>query len=396
MKKVFVILLACIFSLSAGNQPDIVAPYLAENSQSLDLENMDLSLLGEDLNCQVFLSGAQWHGTTANYDLHYALFTALHKQAGVRYLLLDSGYATAQVYNDYLQTGNPDLLNMALDGIRFSNSSCNEHRLFWERLYKYNQGLSPEDKIVVIGIDVEYQIGTAISYLCFISDNQLGNYYPVTGYLGETKALHKYVTGLKAKYHEDPGLFENIFGDNIHKFELVLQNLTDTVSANLRSDFFPDREKLMYTNFLAAYNNNPKGKYFGHFTMEHIYQRQVKSGNLADADRLGMLLVQEDSSLRDQVVSIAAFYHNSEFRFYYGSYEYYRIFAQFVIDPLPLINTATTDYTLYKLDGEDSPFTWDTHTVINPTGGVTTDYYQYLLMIKDSQPTSPNLLPPPQ
>jgi hypothetical protein len=352
--------------------------------------------MGEDLNCQVFLSGAQWHGTTFNYDLHYALVTALQQQAGVKYMLLDSGYATAQLYNDYLQTGNPDLLRMAMDGIRFSNSSSDEHRLFWVKLHEYNQGLSPEEKIVVIGVDVEYQIGTAISYLNYISDNQLGNYYPVTGYLGDPETLGQYVTTLSTAYQEDPALIKSIFTDNLLHFERTVENLADTVSAHLSPDFYDNREKIIYNNFLAAYNNDPQGKFFGHFTMEHIYQRQVKSGNLANTDRLGMLLVQEDSPVRDRVVSIAAFYHQSEFRFYYGRYENYRVFNSFIVDPLPLINTAAADYTLYKLEGEDSPFTWDTYTVINPTGGVTTDYYQYLLIIQNSQPTSPNLLPPPQ
>ncbi|HOC07180.1 MAG TPA: hypothetical protein PKN71_07705, partial [Bacillota bacterium] len=100
--------------------------------------------------------------------------------------------------------------------------------------------------------------------------------------------------------------------------------------------------------------------------------------------------------LRDKVVSIAAFYHDSEFRFYYGMYENYRVFNDFIIDPLPAIKTAPGDITMYKLEGEDSPFTWDLYTVINPTGGVTTDYYQYLLIIKNSQPTTPNLMPPPK
>lgn len=396
MKKILIILFSCLFVFISGSEPNILAPYLAENNQSLDLENMDLSFLGADLDCQVFLSGAQWHGTTANYDLHYAMLTALHKQAGVRYMLLDSGYATARVYNDYLQTGNPQLLKMGLDGIRFSNSSSNEHRLFWEKLYQYNQGLSPDDKILVIGLDVEFQIGTAINYLYFISDNQLGNYYPVTEYLGYTEALDRYVTGLKAKYQEEPELFENIFGDNLHDFECVLQNLTDTVAADLGPDFYADREKIMYANFLAAYNNDPQGKFFGHFTMEHIYQRQVKTGNLADADRLAMLLVQEDSPVRDGVVSIAAFYHDSDFRFYYGRYDKYMVFNSYITDLQPIIQSASGDYTLYKLNNADSPFTWDTHTIISPTGGAATDYYQYLLLIQNSQPTSPNSLMHPQ
>lgn len=394
MKKIITVLAACLFIFIAGSEPDIVTPYLADHCFSLDLENMDLSLLGSDIDCQVFLSGAQWHGTVANYDLNYALLTALYEQAGVRYLLLDSGYATAQVYNDYLQSGKTDLLSMALNGIRFSNISCNEHRLFWERLYQFNKVLPPGEKIVVVGIDAEYQLGTALNYLYYLSDNQLGNLYPPTEYLGVLEALNRYLTGLQAKYQEDPQSFINAFGDNIPRFELALQNLMDTVSINLNDNYYAEREKLMYANFLAAYNVDPQGKYFGHFTMEHIYQRGAKVGELANTDRLATLLVQEDSPVRDRVISIAAMYHDSEFRFFYGRYETYRVMNSYVVDSLPLLKNAASDYTLYKLNGQESPFSWDTYTVSNPSGGVTTDYYQYLLLIKNSKSTSPNLLSP--
>lgn len=395
MKKVISVLAACLFIFIAGSEPDIVTPYLAEHCHSLDLEHMDLSLLGSDIDSQVFLSGAQWHGSVANYDMHYALLTALYEQAGVRYLLLDSGYATAQVYNDYLQSGKTDLLNMALSGIRFSNMSCNEHRLFWERLYQYNKALPPGEKIVVVGIDIEFQLSTAFNFLYHLSDNQLGNLYPPTEYLGVPEALNRYLTGLQAKYLEDPQPFINAFGDNIGRFELAVQNLMDTVSVNLNDNYYAEREKLMYANFLSAYNNDPQGKYFGHFTMEHIYQRNVKIGELANADRFATLLVQEDSPVRDRVISIAAMYHDSEFRFYFGRYETYRVMNSYIVDAVPLLKNVASDYTLYKLNGVESPFSWDTFTVNHPSGGVTTDYYQYLLLIQHSQSTSPNLLSPP-
>lgn len=396
MKRVAVALLISLSVFIAGSQPDIVAPYLAKNCYSLELNNMDLNFMGEDLDCQVFLSGALWHGTTYNYELQYAMLTALHQQAGVRYLLLDSGYATAQVFNDYVHTGDFELLRLGMEGTRYNNSSCNEYRLLWEKIYLYNTRLAPPEKIVVLGIDVEYQVEVAINYLNRISDNQFGRHFPVTEYLGDANALDRYVSALETACQEDPALFENIFGDDLVHFQGILANLADTVTANLSSDFYAERERIMYDNFLAALQRDPQGKFFGHFTMEHIYQRQVREGNLADAERLGTLLAGEDSPLRDKVVSIAAFYHDSEFRFYYGMYENYRVFNDFIIDPLPAIKTAPGDITMYKLEGEDSPFTWDLYTVTNPTGGVTTDYYQYLLIIKNSQPTTPNLMPPPK
>lgn len=389
MKKILSVLFASLFFLVAGNQPDVVAPYLARNSQPLDLAKIDLSLLGSDLDARVFLSGAQWHGTSSNYDLQYALLTGLYRQAGVRVLLLDQGYATAQAYNDYLQTGNTALLKMAIEGTRFSNSSNNEHRLFWEKLCQFNLSLPAPERIKVLGIDVEYQADTALGYLDYLSGRQFLNRFPVTGWLGDTDALRSYIEALQAS---DPAIFEEIFGDNLHHFQNTLKNLVDTVVANTSSGFYAFREKLMYSYLLDSYE--PAVKYFGHFTMEHVYQRHVETGNLAKGERLAMLANQEGSPFSGKVVSLGAFYHDSEFRFYYGKYDTYRVFNSYIVDPLPFLKKATSDFTLFKLNGSHSPFAWGTHTVVNPTGGTAIDYYQYLILIRNSKATSPNLLPP--
>lgn len=391
MKKVLPFILAgLIMVFATGSHPDYLNSYLGDNCQVLDLGNADLSLLGADLGAQVFLSGAQWHGTTTNYDLHFALLTALNRQAGVRSLLLDSGYGTAQVYNDYIQTGDLELLRLALDGIRFSNSSNNEHRLFWENLYQYNQQLPPAERITVVGIDIEYQVGTALGYLNYLSDQRFTELCPITEYLGDTPALDKYVSGVQAQLRNQPASFAEIFGEDLPRFRLILQNLADTVTTDRHPDFYVQREKLLYANCLAALARDPQAKFFGHFTMEHIFQRQVQTGNLAQGDRLAMLLSQEDSPFQG-VVSFAALYRDSELRFYYGRYETYRVFNFYITDPLP---QPTADCTLYKLNGPNSPYTWAPYTVISPTGGAATDYYQYLLIVQNSKPTTPNLLAP--
>ena len=205
--------------------------------------------------------------------------------------------------------------------------------------------------------------------------------------------MARYVEELENHYRDNPGIFEDIFGDNLPCFDLILQNLADTVAAQFSADFYASREQVMYENFLRAHSRDPQGKFFAHLTMEHIYQRQVKIGSLADANRLGMLLCQEDSPAQG-VVSIGALYRDSEFRFYYGRYWNYDVFNSFIDNP-PLFQTAAvSDYTLFKLTGDNSPFSWGPYSIINPTGGAATDYYQYMLLIKNSLPATPNLLPP--
>lgn len=393
MQKLLTILFVSLFLFVAGSQPNVVVPYLEANNVSLSLDNLDLSFLGADLAAQVFLSGAQWHGTVASYDLHYALVTALHKQAGVRYMLLDAGYTSALVYNNYLQTGDIALLRMALDGIRYSNSSNDEHRLFWQRLYEYNHELRPEDKLVVIGIDIESQIDTALIYLDSIANNRFFSLFPVTEYLGYPEALARYVASIKQHYAQDPLSLKELFGEQLPCFESALANLAETAETHLSSDYSASREQVMYSNFMAAYNADPTGKFFAHLTMEHIYQKQVKTGALARADRLAMLLCQDSSPVQG-VISFASLYRDSEFRFYYDRYLNFEVFNEFIDEPHILDKIALGNFTVFCLNRENSPFSWDTTSLINPTGGATTDYYQYILLIKNSSPTTPNLLLP--
>lgn len=47
------------------------------------------------------------------------------------------------------------------------------------------------------------------------------------------------------------------------------------------------------------------------------------------------------------------------------------------------------DFTLFKLNGKRSPFAQELYFVESPDGGVTTDYFQYVLIIKDSKGATP-------
>lgn len=385
----------CIFSIivfiliTSASVVDQLTPFVTTNHTPLDIANMDLSIMSEDLeDCAVILSGAEFHGTTATYDLQYALTTALHQQAGVRYLLLGIGHATAQIYNLYLESGNHEFLDMVMSEIRYSSSSSFEHRQSWERLLEYNQGLPAEERLTVVGIDLEYQPYTAIRYMNFLTGTQSLVPQP-EAYLGTPAALDSYVQTLRQDFETRQEEYRTALGENYAEFIIVLDNLTDTVAANFDDDFYDFREQILYANFLRAYELNP-GKYFGQFTMEHVYQNQAGTSNMEGLDRLAMYLNRDDSPVEGQVISIAAMYVDSVFRFYYGRYYNSDIIQDYYTDGLIFRTVSEADYTLFRLTGKSSPFNRGTFTVRRPYGGVTTDYYQYLLVIKNSKPTSAN------
>lgn len=392
MRRFFTVLSICLIAiLVSSSQYDCLTPFLRENNTPLDLDQLDLSLMAQDFAANdVYLSGAEWHGTKASYSVHLALLKALHQQAGVRYMLLGTGYATGQMYNAYLQSGDEEILMLLHEAIRFSNSSNEEHRMFWKNLYQFNQTLPAEERITVIGIDLEYLPYVAIHYLLSLPGaDQLSQLYP-DRYLGTTENLDNYVSALQTEVAANQSMYQETLGESFAELEAVLNNLADTAAANRNPDFYTAREQVLYQNFLRTYQRFPQGKFFGQWTMEHIYQRPASTPVMARAERLGMLLNQEGSPVQDRVLSIAATYMNSKYRFYWGRFYELDIEEELLTDLNAFRELAKTDYTLFRLTGEGSPFSEEGYVVKEPFGWVTTDYFQYLLVIKNSLPTSPN------
>lgn len=387
------IIIACfvlIISMLSASTPDLITPYLKSNHASLDIDNLSLELMKDELeNYDVYLSGSEWHGTTASYDLQYALTTALHREAGVKYLLMGIGHASAQMYNAYLNSGDEEILETILSAIKFSNSSNHEHRLAWEKLYQYNQAQPKDQRITVVGIDMEYEIYLAIQYITSLTGYENLPILPLPR--ATPDSIDVFVTRMQEDVAANEEHYRSVMGDDFSELQLVLSNLEDTVAAHTAANFYDAKERILYENFLRAWSSLPPGKYFGLWSMEHIYQRDAGTENLGGFDRLAMYLKhEEDSPVRDRVLSMAAVYLDSQYRFYYGSYHNRDISTELFTDLYPFRTLASNDYTLFRLNGQDSPFAMRPYTVKNPTGGVAIDYYQYLLVIRNSVPGSPN------
>lgn len=379
-----------IISLLSASTPDLITPYLNENFSSLDVANLDLSIMGSDLaEYDVFLAGSEWHGTTASYDLQYALATTLNREAGVKYLLMGIGYATAQTYNAYLETGEKEILDAITSAIKYSNSSNHEHRLSWEKLYQYNQTLPEDQRISVVGIDLEYEVYLAIRYLSTLPGIEGLPFYPMP--VRNAASIEEFVNRMRAELDANETKYRTAMGASFSELELILNNLWDTVTAHYADNFYAARERILYDNFLKAYNSLPEGKYFGHWSMEHIYLRETRTPNLSGTETLAMFLNHEDDSpVKDRVLSIASLYLDSEYRFFYGRYYNAGISNDYVSNVQPLQIVANSEFTLFRLTNDNSPFAFRPYTVRSHTGGAATDYYQYIIVIKNSVPGSPN------
>jgi hypothetical protein len=151
-------------------------------------------------------------------------------------------------------------------------------------------------------------------------------------------------------------------------------------------EFDKIRDKRMYENFKQVYESLPKGKYYGQWGLNHIFQKEQMGVKWIAAS-----MNEKGSSLENKVLSIAYAYENCKFMSG-TSDRNYSVDYRNTYNSLVFNNFTTKDYTIFKLNGKDSPFSKDSiwlTTDIMPTSGVTVDFYQYIILIKNSQATEP-------
>jgi hypothetical protein len=370
--------------------------YIKKNYSTVDLKGKDfikdLSIFDEDVkNYEVFLGGES-HAISKNTDINLSLLKYFNQKADVRYLLCEVGYSFSAYMNEYLETGDEDILKSVYNSIKGTAGWSKESYEFWKNLREYNLTLPEHKKIIVIGIDIEHQMDTAYNYLRHILPAKAAPFEiqaiikrikdtSVADIKGENE-LKEILELLNKNIENNKDTYKKYLKSNFFYFDMVVNNMNNCVNA-YKSDFDVVREKSIYSNFKKAYEHYPKGKYFGQFGMEHIYQRVCYS-YLGEKDRFAMYLNKDDSPVKNKVLSIVYAYKDCYWTNPKQSYE--EMANACDIEDISLIDKyASTDITVFKLNGKKSPFDEKIYFVKKPIDGVTTEYFQYLLLIKNSR-----------
>lgn len=388
MKKIVALMaLLTLTFVDAGCSSSELSSYLLDNHSVLDIGNPNLSLLATDLKDAEVVLGGEYHAVKANYDVKFALLTAFHKQEGFKYFLTEMGYGVAGMLNLYLETGDKEILEQIQERIKGSASWTIEFSDFWEKLYHYNKELPDEQRITVIGLDIEWQLGAALDYLTTL---QGADRLPVLEALGpmNREEFVNFFDGLQDDMENNPQLYADALGEDLFHFNFVVRNIATRLDIeDSHEQGMHLREQAIYDNFVKLYNFLPPGKFFGQFGMAHVYQRQCSDG-MEGIERFAMALNRGDSPVKDKVISIAYMYINSKMSSWQNDYIELRVTNEFV-DTQPLERVAQADYTLFRLEGENSPLQSNPYFIKGPYGGVTTDYFQYILAIRNSPAATP-------
>lgn len=381
------IIIFCLVLVQCKERKPTFQEYILDNYVEIDLKEQSLNfnnLFENDITSKEVFFSSEEHGVAKNKALEIRFLKYFINTAKVKYLLIEHGYAQSMRLNSYLDSGDESILRADVQSLKGTLSYTKQFFSYWKKVYQLNKSLDRKDKIQVVGIDLGWRI-TAIRYLKLqFSEVNLDNLPQLKDLITSQKdSLSQ--KQWKIKYES---VLAEIKNSNINQlseeqlFEVshIIKNLIrsiDAFSSGYGLDTHRKRDQYMYENFLELYARLPKGKYFGQWGLNHVYQSPQ-----LDVNWLGHLLnYDERSPVKDEILSIATFYNNSE-RIKWRSEET-ELLDTFNpnIDTLGIPITANSTF-LFRLNEPNSPFMnkllW--YGSNQPDSGVTTDYFQYMLI----------------
>lgn len=394
--KILILLICTAVCLTAScssyDKSVDINSYLTKNHAEIKIDdNSGFNIMDKDfIKSDVILTG-EGHAISKNYQVKLSMIKYLNEKYKLKYLLEESGYSQSCFINQYLKTGDDSKLKLLFNDLKGTAAWSREYYDFFIKLREYNLTLPEKERITVIGIDIEHQIGTALIYLnSILPESEPG--IEIKPYITafkdgykqrNTNAVIKAAENLQGNIKANSSDYEKYLGDKYFDFSIVLDNIENYLNAYASNNLESLREPCLYSNFKRIYSNLPKGKYFGEFGLEHIYQIAYKT-------KFAMYLNNSDSPVKGKVLSIAYAYQDCK-KMVWGE-TYGENYASPGLDDIEILrNISKSDITLFKLNGDRSPFSKKNCFVETEkkSDKVTTDYFKYIILIKNSKAAIP-------
>ncbi|MGH4121396.1 MAG: hypothetical protein ACREV6_00350 [Clostridium sp.] len=393
-------------TLQPNNRIKNSSSYLDKNVIAINLEDNNnystFKLLEQDtLDNEIFLIGEN-HNIKDNYKVKIKFLKYFKEKANFKYLLMEESYISSILYNKYLETGNEEFLNKNF----IPNKDDYE---FWKNLYAYNLKLNTKDKIKIIGIDISNN-KQCLEYILEMLANKalesymkqdvvlLQNYLKLISNFGnnmnnfskqelknKTKELEETIDVMYNKIYSKENAYKKLLGSEYIDFCIILDSLKSLselsypASTNDYKSVQKIRDLAMYKNFKKLYDYLPKEKYFGQFGLDHAFQKSIEHSYFAS-------YANNEEPLKGKITTIAIFYdqcmipRDDNLQDILTTYNSKSDIEKYI----------KSKHTLIKLNNEKSPFNqelkWDfaKNIITSPKEGVTTNYFQYIIVIKDS------------
>lgn len=395
-----ILVISFCFTGCQNQQMLSVEEYNAKYAKTIDFEKgIDNKTFG-NADYRVFLAG-EYHAKTKGYQSKKMLIQYLHEEQDVDYLICELGMGQGFLLDDYIQTGNEGNLIFMMEELEGTLAYTQDEYQLWKWLYDYNQQQPENDKLHIIGLDIEFQKKTSVRGLSLLMDNSVTPAKEIQPLIERIKesdgtAAKEFPQALE-KYPEQ---MKEIFGENFPWAEQYAKNVTATekffeLNQSGGANAHQIRDDKMTDNLFFAMEKLPEdAKFFGQFGAEHILQSEMITTFVLQENynRFAMQLQADDSPVKGEVCSIyLAFLKKSQSP---RSTTYYPMNESEV--PIDAFQDYYAQDTFIPLDEKGSPFfnngeeQTENKENANAKAEINlTDYFQKILLLPDSEACEP-------
>lgn len=289
----------------------------------------------------VFFIGENHQFRHSNQKLHLKMLKYLYYNAGVRTLILEFGVSSGWLMNEYIQSGDSALFQV------FETYAYKAWINFIKELCEWNLTLDSNDRVHIVGIDVERFETIPLKVLSLVLPNDkpipdqislsVESLKSMVTYLdkeaesdddGErdyfwsmpTYDVDNHVDQLLIEYAEYKEVYKQYLGEEKFRlFDTVMVSLkdhrtyTDYVDKRLPQGPIY-RERYMFDQFTRLLHQYPDGKFFGQFGRCHVGTiNQEEACTWHNFNSIAQRINHsKDSLIAGRVCSIATFYPNSD------------------------------------------------------------------------------------
>lgn len=395
-----ILIISFCFTGCQNQQVLSVEEYNAKYAKTIDFEKgIDNKTFG-NADYRVFLAG-EYHAQTKGYQSKKMLIQYLHEKQDVDYLICELGMGQGFLLDDYIQTGNEENLIFMMEELEGTLAYTQDEYQLWKWLYDYNQQQPENDKLHIIGLDIEFQKKTSARGLSLLLDNSVTPAKEIQPLIERIKesdgtAVKEFPQALE-KYPEQ---MKEVFGENFPWAEQYAKNVAATNQfydwmEEGKTNFHQIRDDKMTDNLFFAMEQLPEdAKFFGQFGAEHILQSEMITTFVLQENynRFAMQLQEDDSPVKGEVCSIyLVFLQKSQSP---RSTNYYLMNESEI--PIDSFQDYYAQDTFIPLDEKGSPFTrygeeqvQDREGSDNKAAMGLTDYFQKILLLPDSEACEP-------
>lgn len=273
----------------------------------------DMSALGGvDFEPYSVILVGEIHQVSSNTEVKLAFLKYLHEQHGVRFLIEEMGYGSGMQINKFLQTGDKTLLTDFYTAVVGRQGATQESYEFYLRLGEYNLSLPEEERITVLGVDIQSPRTIGLSALHGLTEDK-GAPPPEAEeayrLLAENRALTEAELAAmmeQAEQHEDG--FRAYLAEDYDDFYFTLRSVLQSAKFAEEKGSEALRERYLCDNFRSLYEHYGIDRCFGMFGSVHASRNAMFGTHRSFAG----FLSRDYEPTKDKVLSMVCVYDQCE------------------------------------------------------------------------------------